>query len=233
MKINSKELKKLFNDYLYKNEHESRITCPSFNELINIFTSNPFSLKRRKIIKHISKCPKCAEETKLIISIIKETDKLSKQANKIYSSLLDNSIKKNHYRHSSIIPALKFSIPFSIIIIGIILVFFFLQNRTPVLRGDKYPPVILISPINEIYDESIPVFNWEFSLQPDFFCLEIYDESLNLIWRSSKIFSTCYKLPINTLYCLKQNSLYYWSVTAFLPDSNKIESGLGRFKLSH
>lgn len=230
MKIDNKEIKKKYNEYLHRNNNEIHNNCPSINEIINIFLMSRFSIKRKRLIKHIINCPQCIQVTKFLINIFKETDKISTNAYEIYKLRKINPANKN-FRQISLFNSLKFSFPILAILAVLILVFFFIQNRSSSFRGSKFHQVFLISPINNTYKEKFPIFNWEASFKSDYFIIEIYDESLNLVWRSEKIFTTQYNLPQKIIVNLEKNKTYFWSVTAFLYDSKKIDSELGRFKL--
>jgi hypothetical protein len=74
-------------------------------------------------------------------------------------------------------------------------------------------------------------FSWKTPLPGGSFIFELYDPALALIWRSPTIAETAIRIPENILRILREDQLYYWSISGTWDDKSFIESPLFSFRI--
>jgi hypothetical protein len=98
-------------------------------------------------------------------------------------------------------------------------------------RRGSAPLVELISPVGT----SVPIaqlkFIWKNIPNANAYVVEVFDASLDLLWRSDPLF-------LNEAYPqgeltgkLRPKETYYWLVTGVMPDGNKTKSALREFRI--
>lgn len=243
MKIQNKDLIKLYKAHIMENIPHSRKSCPPSKEIISFFKSKTSEKQRSRIIDHITKCSSCAQEFEFILQTQREEGKLIEGIGKLLQSKENITAtkkragKKINYlnvRRKSFFPRLPWK--YALILAGfaiIISTFFVFQNIGKMeYRGADLSRVHLNEPINGKYSKSLLVFKWNEFKDSEYYIIELFDETLFQIWKSSKIYKNQATLPAEIAKRLNINKTYFWMVTAFLPDGRKIESEIEEFMLT-
>jgi hypothetical protein len=230
MKINRKDLKELYMDYLEDKSPVSKVKCPSSQDIAACLRGERSRNKKNQIIDHIFQCDYCHEEFELILESIREEKKFIHYLNTIIKEKKQRKWKKSYKLHK-FRPAWIYGFIF---VVGVILISVFVYNISEErqYRGAESHSVTLIAPNKKVSLEKQLEFKWNHVQNSDYYILEIFDESLYPIWESDKIKRDHTSLSEEiTVKFLKQKT-YYWMVTAFLSDGKTIESRLQDFAIS-
>jgi hypothetical protein len=244
MKIKNKDLMKLYKAHIMENVPHSRKNCPPSKEIIRFFRSRTSEKQRSKIINHITKCSSCAQEFEFMLQTQREEEKLIDEIGRflqteeniaLIKKRVDKKINHGSEERKLFFPRLswKYALVLSgvAIIISTLLVFQNLRKRE--YRGPDLNRVHLIKPINGKYSKALLVFKWNELKDSEYYIIELFDETLYLIWKSNKISKSQTILPAEVAKSLNINKAYFWMVTAFMPDGKKIESEIEEFSLTN
>jgi hypothetical protein len=234
MKINEADLKALFRSSIQGKTPQSRSGCPSIETISRLFLESASESEKAKVVDHITTCSLCHEEFELFLNISREERRLlegleeSLQPKKKYVGRIRDVFRKSGLR----LPWKYVSVPL-LAALSLMIVYFaarsFITKSEPEERGRLLGPIRLISPEHDVVNHAPLVFKWEELKPADYAIIEIFDESLLLIWKSQKIHDHLYELPLDAKEKIKKDKHYFWMVTAIMPDGSKIESSLKEF----
>lgn len=248
MRINNIGLKKIYRKYVEQIPVSDRKKCPSSIKIMNFFRGKLSERQKTKIIDHITNCPCCLEEFDFILKTLRF--KLRKELEDLNSSEEAEDLSSLRLKIYDILCELKnrqkpslFKLSFNYVSIGVILallvgsiLLFFrtgaknIDEKTQ-LRGEKKQMIELVGPLPaKIHSDSL-LFKWKKVKGCKYYILELYDEKLNLIWKSGKISRNRLKLPHEVKNGLKDNKKYFWSVAAYSSTQKLSESLLKDFFL--
>lgn len=245
MKINNKDLKNLYKAYLLEKAPLSRKNCPSTKDIIGSLRAKLTEKQKSIIIDHITRCYFCSQEFEFILQTLRQEKKLKNEikiltSNKKSTPLIEETLKKKKsdpkrklfFLHPS------WSWKYAPVFLGFALIIFLLftfvifrDHEKEKYRGTAYSQIKLIKPIKGIHQKSSLEFSWEKISTVDYFILELFDESLKLIWKSNKIYNSHIVLPKRIIAALPENKIYFWMLTAYFPDGKIIESRIEDFIL--
>ena len=106
---------------------------------------------------------------------------------------------------------------------------FFIEGQNG--RGDLETNVRLVEPVNDKFEKSHLVFTWKDHKGANSYALDLFDESLRLIWKSPNLRETQYHLPPDIIQKLEPNHAYFWMITVAMQNGTIIESPLANFFL--
>jgi hypothetical protein len=108
----------------------------------------------------------------------------------------------------------------------------FPDNHKPTYRGspqhqfrDVYPPLGAIVRRADLH------FSWKSPLPGGSFILELFDPTMALLWRGPAIKETETRIPENILQSMKEEQVYFWSISGTGNDQTIIESLFYSFRL--
>jgi hypothetical protein len=242
MKITYDDLKRAYKSRIHSRIPSSREGCPPAENIFSVFDKSTSPADKEKIIDHVTVCSYCLQEFELMQGFVREEEKatgdiasyLRTKAGstrtpgkrpKILEILLGSRVQARALWRWA---AASLSI---IIITGLFLIGTKSFFKTPEdrERGRLPGQVQLISPIRGQKIETPLLFRWERTPNAEYYQLEIFDESLLPIWKSSRIEGVRYELPPQAADLIKQNKAYFWTITAWLIDGTKKESPLEDF----
>jgi len=231
MKIDHEEMKTLYKEYIAEKTPQQGKDCPSPEMIFSLFKPNTSESIRNETLAHVLECSHCTKDFQLILSTLREEKKFINNLEGVF-----NSRKKDHKkekRSKSIL--LRLSWKYALFLIGaaIIAVVFMLNiSNIHVYRGTNHKSIGLISPLDQNYIKSNLLFEWETVENANYLIIEIFDKSLYPIWKSEKITGNRMSLPSDALAKLDSSNVYYWLVTAFMPNDLILESQLQKFEIS-
>ncbi|MFC2165225.1 hypothetical protein ACFLT2_09545 [Acidobacteriota bacterium] len=230
MKIDNEEIEKLYKAYIAEKTPQKRDDCPSPESIFSLFQPNTAEDIRNETLTHVLECSHCIKDFQFILSTQREEMKFFSDI-EVALKPAKKELKKRKESKSFL---LRLSWKYAVFLFGaaIVVVLFVLNIPDKnVYRGTNHKSIRLISPLDQHDLKSSLSFEWETVENSDYFILEIFDESLYPIWKSDKIRGNRLKLPSHILAKFDVSSVYYWTVTAFMPNDRILESKLQKFKI--
>jgi hypothetical protein len=230
MKISHKDLKELYKSYLEDKIPGSRAKCPLPEGITACLRGESSKKRKNQIIDHIFHCVYCNEEFEFALETIREERKFIQNLDAIMQKK-KNKKEYNFFQFFLFRPTWLNSL---ILIIGIVLVTLLVKNiaEDHKFRGAESKSVMLIAPNKKTTLQAQIEFEWKDVQNSDYYILEIFDESLFPIWKSSEITANHTLLPKEISNRFFEHKTYYWMVTAYLSDGKTIESRLLDFVIS-
>lgn len=245
MKITYNDLKIAYKSHVQRYVPPSREGCPSEESILRVFEKSFSPKKKEKIIDHVVKCAYCLREFELLLSLVRDENKAtqeitdflrkkSRNANspgkkpKIWGIISGSNVQRRPLWRLAAVSTVF------LIITGLFLISIRSILKPPLdeERGRRRDQIHLISPIQGQAGTLPLVFRWQKVRETEFYQLEIFDGSLLPIWKSPQIVDLFYELPPEVVETIEENKVYFWMVTALLPNGLRRESPLERFILT-
>jgi hypothetical protein len=244
MKVTLDDLKNAYKSQIRRCVSSSREGCPLPETIFRAFDESVSPTDKDKVIDHVTACSHCLaefehflhfsrEEEKAVGDIARHLRKKDHTASgpgkrpKILETLLGSRVQARPlWRWAAGLLLL-------VVIIGLFLTGIRHLYRTPEdrERGKLHGNVHLISPVRGKKTEPPLIFRWEAIPGAESYQLEIYDESLLLLWKSPRIKGVIYEPLPKATQSIQKNKTHYWTITAWLVDGTKRESPLEEFTL--
>ena len=235
MNIPHKDLCAFYRSFVRTRLPESRKDCPSFDDLVRFFRPGTPRRHKTKIIDHMARCAPCAEEFDLILTIKRGSEQMEKEI----ASYLDSELPSIKSQNRPRLAVSQSFWRYAALVIGIVslsLSLLTIFDRNPMQffkqhawRGPTDSDFQLVEPLNRKQEKSHLVFRLKEYKGAESYILELFDESLKLIWESPELVETKCALPFAIVQKLSSSSTYFWMVTAHLRNGNVVESGLANF----
>lgn len=255
MKLNEIELKKMVQGLPPAADTKGK-NCPSDDEIIESFTGNVEKTKKLALVDHLFRCRTCFEKFSALKEIFNQSQAITKNLSGIGFSRQEAALLKQKgtekirqlqqaRKRSKGISRKQIGILFSkplyryfsmaalfllCVIGGILVVNSFFSSPRAVFRGDYQTLLQLREPQGLIIQSSID-FKWKPMQKLAEYQVCVMDEELTRFWKSDRVNTTEIRLPAEMYEQIIGGKLYYWKVTAFLPDGTTKESNLTSFEL--
>ncbi len=235
MKIDQLELIKIIEELPHKKTSITKITCPSPKKFIALLRFELSDRKRSKVIDHLADCRTCAQEIKLINEILTAEKNFDKEAAQIGSMRNPASRKKGIFEKSPF-PKLSWNSMSVVAVITTVILsvsmFFLIKTNKPAIERDSILQLNKISPDdNSSLSLSELIFQWENIPDSDYYTVEVFDDSLNFVWRSERIVENKIIPSAELKELLKQETTYWWMVFSILKNGKQVESDLTKFNV--
>lgn len=231
---NKIETKKILEEYFIKNSSPAEKSCPTPKKLLQLLRQEMPEKKKDKVVQHISQCHSCAREIKFIQEML-ETEKASERELAIALKQKDRDFAQKKKPFRIHVPKLAWSSQaFLAAIFCIVLasaVFLVFKSKEPSVERSSVSQLVLIQPAGKAVPFSKLIFQWKETLETDYSILEIFDDSLDLLWREDRVSQNSYIPKEELKNKLEPGRTYLWMVTSFLKDGTKVESSLEKFTL--
>jgi hypothetical protein len=181
---------------------------------------------------HIFGCNDCLEKFDFILGIQKNKKELE---DSLKISLRDVSVATSRYSSRLIWEYVLNSLGILIFSISLWLTFSSLQTPEKdkaIFRTKEVGFIVPLRPRGNILVADNLLFEWKGDGKTISYFLEIYDDSLTLIWKSPSISGTRLFLPAAVLNNLHAGRTYFWMISANLENSGIVNSELFNFMLS-
>ncbi len=234
MKIDHKELQRLYQADIMRKIPATRKLCPDLEQIIACFEAKGPKGKGQ-IVEHIVNCGYCWQEFDFVLQTARAEKGLLRQIAPIIQTSGSHRGSRRWW------PFFRLSVAqASLIFVGLLcFLALFVLFRTNVLkratteeRGKPTGPILLLQPTEKAGTSAPLIFRWREFSHADSYVLELYDESLILMWRSPHLTETKLLLPGNVVSRLIKRKDYFWMVTSFRNQEKLHESSLARFYLS-
>jgi len=241
MKIKHKDLQNIYKTYLLEKTPSSRKNCPSPEDILDFLRKKLSKNKTTKLLNHITNCYYCAQELEYAKNILKYESKLNEEISQMIQSFQkkEGTLQEIHHwkfriknwlRLFAMPKRLKYAMIFAgaTVLLFIITAFLLKSSRTTDYRSTGTSQIQLSKPIYNTV-QSLLTFRWSSIHESDYYILELFDETLYPVWKSEGLSENQLTLPRDISQKLQKNKPYFWMVTAFLPNGQKIESSLKEF----
>jgi len=225
MKINNAEIENLYKSFISQRRKRTLSRCPPLRHLLSIFDTTISGKTKLRLVDHITTCPDCYRSFRLILDLRRRQESMPKSPHQVISGRKSS--------HSVIASRRKYSImaQYSQIIAGTIFVLISLivvfQGWHPDQKTRASPrTVYLDQPVGEHTSSSPLIFKWDKLPGADSYVLELFNDTLILIWTSPRLTSTQVSPPDYVCHMLLDNKNYFWMITAFRNDTKWGESKL-------
>ena len=227
MEMNDKELKCLYQSYVETLTRDSRSSCPSYEDFLNALDPSSSRKAKDAFVEHLSHCAHCAREFQLAREVFKKQN----------SMISDHALSRaNYFVHIRTVISSAFQkhlrkLAPALLMTG--LAVFCAIISPPLSRlidghGRSICIPVRLRPLESSYLGNSLKFKWS-KLPEAHYVLEIYNESLELLWESPKLFTREYILPRHIQGKLHPGEKYYWAVTAISINGTREESGFQAF----
>lgn len=236
MKINTEDLIKIYQSYILSRIPLSTQACPASEEISSIFFSAGHGEKNEKLLDHITNCSLCFQEFHAYLQMAREEKKLLGEIEMLFRKGTSEVPGPADYSSNYWEKIRKFALSWKFALATalclsfatLVLIFTIRQplDKIPGGRSSRPGHIELLEPRSG-QGLSIPMtFKWTEIEGRDHFVLEIFDESLALVWKSPKIYENVLMLPQEVENGMKAGRTYFWMVTAYFPNGMKLESPL-------
>jgi len=234
MKIDQSELIKIIKERPHKKTSQTKTNCPSPKKLITLLRSELSDRKRSKVIDHLADCSTCVNEIKFINEILTAEKNFDKEAAQIVMRKNQSSRKKANFLHFPL-PKLSWSSMGVVAVITTVILsasmLFLINTNKPAIERDSGLQLNIISPDNTPISLDEQIFQWENIPDNDYYTVEVYDDSLNFVWGSERIFENRMIPSAELKKLIKQETTYWWMVTSFSKNGKQVESDLTKFNV--
>lgn len=239
MKITHKDLCAFYQSYISGRLPPSRNNCPSMPDLIEFFKPKSSRKLKTRIIDHITQCAPCAREFDLILTIKRRAGEMDQEIMRLLGG--DNEPQESSVRRMNKMAFFHPIWKYAALAIGIVSLSlsvltlldknrdFFIKGQNG--RGELEIDARLVEPVNDKFEKSHLVFIWKVHKGADSYALDLFDESLRLIWKSPNLRETQYHLPPDIIQKLEPFRTYFWMITVAMQNGTIIESPLAHFFL--
>jgi hypothetical protein len=250
MKIDIRGLREHFREGIAEKTPLSRDACPSPSDIASLFDPKLRPRKRARLMKHIVGCGPCAEEFDSWLALHREEEALvqdicawaarrkeTDRTTQIQDGRSGYSPPLGRARKMTSRPLVRkygFAAGAAILAAALIVGAWLLlkPSRPAEYRASAPPALKLVQPKpGGNLNGAAPIFSWVAVPKVDYYVLEIFDESLAPVWKSTETEHARLILPQKALQELRPGRTYYWLVTAVLRNAKWVESETGSFRL--
>jgi hypothetical protein len=240
MEIEEQRLKEIYQAGVRSDTPASREYCPSPEMMLKLLRSRLSGRKAAKVIDHVSGCGYCAGEFEFLLGTIRQEKLFIEQAGQSLVSARPNRIKASAPQEGKALfgrwrlairrlswSSVSLLAGLAVVSLGVVA---FLVFRSPgTYRSGAGTGVRLIQPVEREVSGSPLVFRWKAVAESEYYTLELFDKALDSIWKTDEIRANEIVLPEETVRKLAPNSVFFWMVTAHLPEGEQRSSRLEKF----
>ena len=232
MKTNPTQIAEVYRAYLDERKAEPGEGCPIPEDLVQFATQGANRKARVRIMEHVSNCADCALVLKSILRLSGEIDKLTGKTEVFQRCPQDEALgKKERFQ---LIPGRRAAVAMLAGMIGLTIITLSVIRISdrPVVRGTAGPRVQLLSPKQgATYPAEDIKFKWEAVPKAARYTVELFNRSLEKIWRSGPISNAGTELPAEARGVIFKGETYFWRVTAVLEEGEELVSRLAEFSI--
>jgi hypothetical protein len=195
--------------------------CPSPEEFLQFHRGELPRAARKALLLHLTICPGCRDDSSFVAGMID-----------LERGLVRDLEKVNRKRNFLGRPVFQYlSAFFLIVVVAASAILIGRRPPSDASRGMIYERIEILAPTGASTFGSAVEFRWTGDPKIAFYVLEVYGESLDLLWKSEKLRSLSLSLPEALLRVLLKGRKYTWLVRGFFPDGRAIESPPSTFTL--
>lgn len=247
MKINTQELRALYQSEISGNKPLSRRGCPSPGRIAALFGTSISKRRRTKVTDHIVECGRCTEEFESWRELFQQKESMIEELCS-WAVRRKTAPDRKHVEDSRALyvpprpgadtsPRRRlwpYALAASAFLLGLLLILVpnsvFRNNRQIAYRAPSFKKIELIHPRSgkSIRRDAL-FFQWTPLAGADCYVLEVFNEALAPVWKSPELIPTRILIPPEIRDKWQGSNPYFWLVTAVLADGKRIESDIGIF----
>ncbi|HOW85206.1 MAG TPA: hypothetical protein P5119_08845 [Candidatus Aminicenantes bacterium] len=232
MKTDLAGLMEAYQAHLEDQERGACSGCPAPEGLVRLLERQAGRKERKMILDHVAGCVDCALLLKSALRLSGEIDRVLGRDGALRIAPREGAAAGTGgprflLGRRAAFGALAGALGLAIVTYSVIRL-----AEKPVVRGAAGPQVRLISPVK---GASVPAgeieFLWETVPQAARYSLEIFNGSLERLWRSGPLTEVRLPLPEDARGAIRPGESYFWRVTAVLKDGQELASKLAEFSV--
>jgi len=242
MRIDSDDLKALYQAHVRSKTPSSLKDCPSPKKMMRLLRSKSSAKEATQIVDHISRCSSCFCEFEFLVDVLRKEKEFIREVEQLARSREARPGRNPDCRTifglrmgwRPLISRLSWRTAF--FLAGLVLAGFLVSKLVLFRAPEKYRTgsstgFELVQPVEKRIPRSSLVFKWEEVEDSEYYILELFDQALTPIWKSGKINENSALPPEGLARTLETNRSYFWMVTACKTTGEKITSRLEEFSL--
>jgi len=188
--------------------------------------------ERAEIISHAADCAACAAVLKQVLALSAETDRAAAELEAFSGppkpGLPQN--KKSFWSQPLMKPVV--AVLGGILVIAVLIVSIPRLLDRSSMRGMTEAGIALVSPVSTESTWDGLEFRWQSLAAADYYTIEVFDKSLELVWRSGRVAGTELRPPAEVGRQLRPGETYFWMVTAVTANRAEKKSRLAEFSIA-
>jgi hypothetical protein len=231
MKISFLEISHAYRSYLRNESASAKESCPGIERILASVLEDAATGEKESIVSHAANCYECSRILKEALEMSAKIDSYVDR----YKAQMDSTCRGADAKRAGTLlliirrkPAFASAALLCILLCGLFIIL--PRGHINTRATAESHEIILVSPVNERVQPDRIQFKWKEVPNSNYYIIEIFDSSLNLVWRSSPTYAVEALLPDNIKHGLREGT-YYWTVSVAIKDGTKIESRLKEFSI--
>lgn len=229
MKINLAMMSEIYRSGLSPKSDTLPTPCPSAERLVQCLRSKIPHRERKAIIRHAALCPECLPRVRTFLNVMKSEEQFINDVQVAIRSEERRGTEKKIVHGKKV--TLRYAAAMAVILACVISLYHlaFKNRRDLAIRGGGGKSIQLLAPSALKISVDEINFRWTGIMDAKSYRLELYDKSLNLIWRSDPLSSRDVRPPADVVRSLKKRESYFVLIKAALADGTESSSSLKEF----
>ncbi len=231
MKTDLAEVSRIYREYLRGKKPAGGEACPTIERLAECVLADVAGNERVEIVGHAANCAACAAALKGLLAISAETDRVAAEIKRTAGRGHAGGSwgAKAFWAHLTGKPAV--AVMAGIFVLAVISFSIFRLLERSGTRGGPGAGILLTSPVAGSLSRDGLEFRWESLAGADHYTVELFDNSLKLVWRSGPVSGNEVSPADGVGKGLNAGERYYWMVTAAMGDHSELRSRLAEFSV--
>jgi len=226
MKTTERELKRAYREYIQNSPGPRTEDCPAPGEIWSLFAGETPGKRKAGMVEHITACSSCFREFEAFLEMSRAEENLANEVRPHLPSQMRAAPLPLVWRYVTAFLAL-----IVILAAAMLSTKWLGLTKRPEERGRLSGQLRLLSPGPRPTLRVPLIFRWEEVARPEYYIIEIFDDSLLPFWKSPQLTGFSYELPSPVKEKMERGKSYFWMLTAFSQGGQKTESAPEEFRL--
>jgi RNA polymerase sigma-70 factor (ECF subfamily) len=237
MRIDLDGLKAAYRNSIRQTAPSSMKGCPSARKIVTLLRSGLSEKETTKVIDHVTRCKFCFSEFEFVLDVLRQERDFAREVERGLPGDHTPPRRKESRQNTlswrlhgrTFVP--RFSWRAATILAGFALAGLFLAKSGLFRPAEKFRSgspawFKLLEPVRERTPQPALVLRWEKVKNSEFYIVELFDQALSPVWKSDRITGESAALPGELTKTLDVDRSYFWTVTAYFANGEKISSAL-------
>lgn len=231
MKTSLTEISRIYQDHLRGGMPAAGEACPTIDRLAQCVLADIPARERSEIVGHAANCAACAAALKDLLDVSAETDRVASEITRSPGRGPSGESRGARAFWGRLAGKPAVAVMAGILVLAAMTFSVWKLLDRPGTRGGPEARLLLVSPVGGSLSRGGLEFKWQGLAGADFYRVELFDKSLQLVWRSGKVSGNDVRPPDGVGEGLNAGQPYYWMVTAVTVDRLEIKSKLAEFSV--